>query len=166
MTLVVLVLIACFPWACELDRSLEIGDRVPEFTVFLLSGEAVSLKDLSDRNIFVHFWATWCPPCIVELPAIARLCRRLEQEGVAVLVICVDKAEPSKIKEFLERGGYDLPVYLDPGGRVAASFGTFKYPETYLVGRDGKVVRKVLGPGNWDDPTWERFLQHFIGKSS
>lgn len=76
-----------------------------------------------------------------------------------MLAICVDRAEPNEIRLFLERGGYDLPVYMDPGGRLAASFGTFKFPETYLVGPDGRVLRKVIGPGDWDDPSWERFLQ-------
>jgi peroxiredoxin len=137
-----------------------VGDRVPEFTVHRLSGEAVSLGDFRGKNVFVHFWATWCPPCLVELPALARLSARLEQGRFAVLAVCVDRAEPNEIKLFLERGGYDLPVYLDPGGRVAASFGTFKFPETYLVGPDGIVVEKVIGPGNWDAPSWERFLQN------
>lgn len=159
-------LVACLPLACKPGRPLEIGDSVPEFTVFRLSGEAVSLKDFASRNIFVHFWATWCPPCLVELPALARLSRRLNQYGIVLLAVCVDKTEAGKVKEFLESGGYDLPVYLDPGGRVAASFGTFKFPETYVVGRDGKIVRKVLGPANWDDPSWERFLHSLVEKSS
>jgi peroxiredoxin len=136
-----------------------VGDRAPEFAVLRLSGESVSLRDFQGKNVFVHFWATWCPPCLVELPALGRFSARLEQDRFAVLAVCVDRAEPWKIKQFLEAGGYDLPVYLDPGGRIAASFGTLKFPETYVIGSEGKVLRKIIGPGDWDDPSWERILQ-------
>ncbi|MEW6441474.1 MAG: TlpA disulfide reductase family protein [bacterium] len=134
----------------------------PDFTVEDLSGHPVRLRDFRGKNVFVHFWATWCPPCLVELPALARFEKRLDRERFVLLAVCVDRSGPDSIRAFMEAGGYGLEAYLDPGGRVAGSFGTVRFPETYLIDGEGVVRYKVLGSGSWGDPAWERLLHYSL----
>jgi thiol-disulfide isomerase/thioredoxin len=97
----------------------------------------------------VHFWATWCPPCIDEIPSLQRLARDFQdQEDFSVVMIAV-RDEKDKVTKFLGPG-WDM-VLFDPSWDVAKRYGTDKVPETYLVVR-GEVVDKFVGATNWDDP--------------
>ncbi len=97
----------------------------------------------------VHFWATYCPPCIEEIPALQRLIRDFtaHQDFTVVMIAVSDSSD--KVRTFLGTGA-DM-VLFDPQGEVASRYGTEKLPETYLV-VNGRVVRKFIGNTNWDDP--------------
>lgn len=98
----------------------------------------------------VHFWATWCPPCIDEIPALQRLARDLsERPGFTVLMIAVAD-DPKKVGTFMGPGGADM-VLFDPAWDVAHRYGTRQLPETHLVVR-GRVLEKFVGQTDWDDP--------------
>lgn len=108
----------------------------------------------------VHFWATWCPPCIDEIPALQRLSRDLAgQEGFAVVMVAVDDST-DKVTTFLGPG-WDM-ILFDPNWDVAKRYGTDKLPETYLVVR-GQVVDKFVGATNWDDPEIREKLASHLG---
>lgn len=108
----------------------------------------------------VHFWATWCPPCIDEIPALQRLARDFSgQEGFVVVMVAVDDST-NKVTTFLGPG-WDM-VLFDPSWDVAKRYGTSKLPETYLVVR-GQVVDKYVGATDWDDPRIREKLTSLLG---
>src|SRR5262245_25065377 len=113
------------------------------------NGRAATIGPLLAPVTLVHFWATWCPPCIQEIPALQRLRRDLSDHSeFSVLMVAVSDSS-NKVRSFLGPGA-DM-VLFDPQWEVANRYGTNKLPETYLV-VDGRVVRKFVGTTNWDDP--------------
>jgi peroxiredoxin len=128
------------------------GDAAPEFRLQSLERAAVTLSSFRGKVVMVHFWATWCPPCVEELPALERLHRSLADRDFSLLAISVDEGGPGVVNEFMKRNGLTLPVLLDPDRSIAGRYGTFKFPETYLVDRNGIVRHKVIGAMDWSQP--------------
>jgi len=120
----------------------------PDFDLPTLAGDRVRLRALKGRVVLVHFWATWCPPCVEEAPYLSRLYDRLRGRPFDLVAVSVDDGADIVRKFF----GTNPPAYkvaLDPGGGVAHNYGTFKYPETYLVGPQGQLLKRYIGPQNW-----------------
>lgn len=114
------------------------------------AGRAATIGPRLAPVTLVHFWATWCPPCIEEIPALQRLARDFAgHHDFAILMVAVSDSE-DKVRTFLGPGAADT-VLFDPQWEVANRYGTDKLPETYLV-VNGEVVRKFVGMTNWDDP--------------
>ncbi len=123
---------------------------------FLLdsNGRPAPLAERLAPVTLIHFWATWCPPCIEEVPAIQRLSADLAgHHDFAVLMVAVADSN-DRVKSFLGAGRGDMVLY-DPRWDVAHRYGTSQLPETYLV-VGGRVVRKFVGMTNWDDATLRR----------
>jgi len=99
------------------------------------------------------------------LPGLTRFVEQLEEGEYVLLAVCVDNERPSKISDFLQAWGEDMPVYLDPGGLLARRYGTIRFPETYILGPDGVVCRKVIGAGNWNMSEWAHILHRCAGKN-
>jgi thiol-disulfide isomerase/thioredoxin len=120
------------------------------------SGQAATIGPHLAPVTLVHFWATWCPPCIQEIPALQRLARDFGgHEDFTVLMVAVSDSN-DKVRNFLGRGA-DM-VLFDPNWEVANRYGTDKLPETYLV-VNGQVVRKFIGMTDWDDAALRREIQ-------
>jgi peroxiredoxin len=156
------------PLACLLlqcTRPVQVGQPAPDFSLERLSGGSVSLGELRGKVVFLHFWASWCPPCLVELPGLTRFVEQLEKGEYALLAVCVDNERPSKIRDFLQAWGEDMPVYLDPGGSLARKYGTTRFPETYILGPEGVVCRKVVGAGDWRMSDWAHILHNCAGRA-
>jgi peroxiredoxin len=126
------------------------GDRAPEFRLTTLEGKQASLSDFRGKVVIVHFWATWCPPCVEEMPGIERLSRSFDGKDFALLAVSVDEGGAQAVASFLNRNKLSLPVLLDPGGKISHSYGTFKFPESYIIDRSGVVRYKVIGPADWN----------------
>ena len=151
------ILVTCFLLHCT--RPVQVGQKAPDFVLEGLGGGSVSLGgDLRGKVVFLHFWATWCPPCLIELPGLTRFVKELNQEKYALLAVCVDSESPSKIREFLQGWGAEIPVYLDPGGSLARKYGTLRFPETYILDHSGVVCKKVIGAGDWKASKWAHIL--------
>jgi thiol-disulfide isomerase/thioredoxin len=124
-------------------------------------GEAVKLADFHGRYVLVNLWATWCGPCITELPSLARLNAELPQDRVTVVPIDVlEKQDAEKIGAFL--GMHDagaLPVYIDRDYSVQRGFVANELPLTVLIDAEGRVVAKAAGPQKWDDPQSVAYLK-------
>jgi len=129
----------------------------PGGSLFDASGQAATIGPRLAPVTLVHFWATWCPPCIQEIPALQRLSRDFSsRHGFKVLMVAVNDSN-DKVRTFLGPGSAD-GVLFDPRWEVANRYGTDKLPETYLV-VNGQVVRKFVGMTDWDDPTLRKELQ-------
>jgi len=98
----------------------------------------------------LNFWATWCPPCIEEMPSLNDFQKRLAPQGVVVLGVSVDKSE-KVYREFLRKANVSFQTARDPGADISAEYGTFKFPETYVIDSNGRVVQKHIGARNWSD---------------
>ena len=145
-------------------RLPRIGDQAPEFRLPSLDGTLVGLADLRGKVVLVHFWATWCPPCVEELPGLERFYRSLLGADIELLAVSVDDTGAGAVREFLERNGLTVKVLLDPGQEVAQRYGTFKFPETYLVDREGIIRRKLIGAMDWDRPEAREMVNDLLKK--
>ena len=143
-------------------RIIHEGDRAPEFRLQALDGSAVSLADFRGKVVMVHFWATWCPPCVEEMPMIEQLYRSLGSTDFKILAVSVDEGGAGAVAEFMQRNGLSLPALLDPGRSVAGLYGTFKFPETYILDRRGVVKYKAIGPRNWTAPANMNAIRELI----
>ncbi|HUI67705.1 MAG TPA: TlpA disulfide reductase family protein [Nitrospirota bacterium] len=138
------------------------GDRAPEFRLQALDGTAVSLADFRGKVVMVHFWATWCPPCVEEMPMLEQLYRSLGSTDFKILAVSVDEGGAGAVAEFMRKNGLSLPALLDPGRSVAGLYGTYKFPETYIVDRRGVVKYKVIGPRDWTAPASMNVIRGLI----
>lgn len=126
------------------------GRVAPDFALEL-DGKAMQLSDLRGKVVVLNFWATWCPPCVEEMPSLIALHQRIADRGGMVLGVSLDDDEAA-YERFLTEHGVVFPTYLDAGKAIPATYGTAMYPESYVIGRDGRIVRKVVGPQDWISP--------------
>lgn len=128
------------------------GDVAPDFSLYTLDNRVVRLSDFNGRVVMLHFWATWCPPCVEEMPGIERLYKALKDSGLEILAVSVDEDGASAVSPFMKKNNLTFPALLDPGRSVASGYGTFKFPETYVIDRLGIVRLKVVGSLDWTHP--------------
>lgn len=137
------------------------GAEAPDFTAVDLSGAPVSLSDYRGRVVLVNIWATWCPPCLEEMPSMQRLYEQLQETDFEILAVSVDArageldaaGRPGgDLATFAAEMGLTFPILHDPDGRIQRIYQTTGVPETFLVGRDGVIYKKVAGGTNWDAP--------------
>jgi cytochrome c biogenesis protein CcmG, thiol:disulfide interchange protein DsbE len=138
------------------DRVINAGDLAPDFKIVGDSGRMYTRTDFGGKLLVLNFWATWCTPCVQEVPSLDAFQRTLAPDGVVVLGVSVDTNE-AQYKQFLKRFRVRFPTARDPQFNIPTSYGTFQFPETYIIDRSGKVVEKVINARNWMEP---EYLQH------
>jgi len=153
--LVAAILAASFAFVALQQRKgygLGEGASAPPLRLPSLSGAEVALESYRGRVVLVNFWATWCPPCVEEMPSLERLHRALAGEGLVVLGVSVDE-DGAALEAFVRRAGVTFPILRDPGGRgPTAAWRTTGWPESFVVDGTGRIVRKMVGPARWDTP--------------
>lgn len=138
------------------SRPPRIGTAAPDFTV-QDADRKITLSELRGKVVILNFWATWCPPCVEEMPSLVRLQQRLKDKGVEVLAVSVD-ADENAYHKFLKDHGVDLLTVRDADQKSNDLYGTFKFPETYVIDRSGVMRRKFIGPVDWTQPEVVEFL--------
>ncbi len=138
------------------------GKPAPGFS-FTLYGKPATLADLRGKVVVLNFWATWCPPCVEETPTLNRLHTRIAPEGGMVLGISVDNDEAA-YEQFLRNQLVVFPTFRDPSKSINAAYGTFMFPESYIIDRQGRIARKVIGPQNWDSPENLAYLRSLLAQ--
>jgi cytochrome c biogenesis protein CcmG/thiol:disulfide interchange protein DsbE len=165
---VLIVLIALFiGGVLVMDRTagnkiISSGDIAPTFRLQKMDDGFVSLSDLRGKVVMVHFWATWCPPCVEEIPTLDKLYHSFIGKDFEILAVSVDEGGAEVVAPFIQRNGLNIPVLLDPGHEVSSLYGTYKFPETYIVDRQGVVRYKAIGPLDWTDPSNIQILRNII----
>ena len=138
----------------------------PSTTFHTLEGAAVSFADFRGKLLLVNFWATWCAPCVEEMPALERLHSELADEGLAVLAVSQDRDGAAVVEPFLARIELQqLPVYLDATGVLGRAFALKGLPTTFLIDREGRVLAGLVGPAEWDSPEALAFLRHYLQRA-
>lgn len=125
--------------------------------------EKVSLRDFKGEVVLVNFWATWCAPCVAEMPALNRLHADLEAQGFEVIAISQDRRGLSVVQPFYERLNLDaMGVYLDPKGIAARELEVRGLPTTLLVDRRNRIVGMLQGPAEWDSEESKALMQFYL----
>jgi len=152
-----LILVSAF-WlaACNSgSHPPRIGSAAPEFTI-PDGTRSVSLAQFRGRPVVLNFWATWCPPCIQEMPSLVALQKELGDK-VTILAVSEDD-DDGAYKQFVKDHNVDLLTVRDTK-RSNELYGTFKYPETFVIDKDGKIVRKFIGAQEWTSPEIVDYLK-------
>jgi len=129
----------------------------PEFTV-QDEGRRVALSDLRGKVVVLNFWATWCPPCVDEMPSLVRMQQQLRSEGIVVYAVSVDVDRDAYEKFLTEYNVRELLNVRDPEQKGARTYGTTGFPETFIIDRNGVVLRKLVGPVDWTSPEMTDYL--------
>ncbi|MEX0758170.1 MAG: TlpA disulfide reductase family protein [Tistlia sp.] len=123
----------------------------------------VSLRDFAGKVVVLNFWATWCPPCVAEMPSLDRLQAALGPEGVEVVALSEDRGGFAQVDPFYEARGLErLERYVDEGGALGRHFAIRAMPTTILIGPDGIPVGAVEGAAEWDSPEAQKLLRALL----
>lgn len=115
------------------------------------SDRKVELRDFAGQTVVLNFWATWCSPCVEEMPSLVQLQQRLKDKGITVVGVSVD-VDGDNYHRFLKDHKIDFLTVRDPDQKSNNLYGTFKFPETYIIDRKGVMRRKFIGAVDWSQP--------------
>lgn len=133
------------------ERIVEVGDTAPDFSITTDDGKTITRSNFGGKLLVLNFWATWCPPCIEEMPSLDAFQRQTKGQGVVVLGVSIDK-DTKKYQTFVRQNRPSFLTALDQEANISTEYGTFKWPETYVINQNGTVVQKHIGPKDWLDP--------------
>lgn len=150
LVLFFVALVVYFGYLLPQRQGIHDGDVAPVFALPNAQGEMQRLSDYRGKTVLLNFWATWCPPCVWEMPSLNHLRKILAKEAFEVIAVSIDEGGWPVIQAFQKRVSLAFPVLLDITTEVAALYGTYQLPESYLIGPDGMVIKKYLGPREWD----------------
>ena len=160
--------------AIKLRPEIEVlgpGSAAPQFhATDLRTGRPVTLADYRGKVILVNVWATWCPPCRVEMPSMERLHKRFAGTDFRILAVSVDgdpfyaaaPEGPHEIMAFVNEMGLTFDILHDPSGAIRTGYQTVGVPESFLIDRDGIIVKKVIGAAQWDGPVNETIIRRLL----
>jgi len=139
----------------RVDNQVMITDE--EYNVELkgMNVPDTNLQNLKGKNLFLNFWGTWCPPCIEEWPTIQKLYEDKNDKIDFVLIAMMDKED--KVKEFLKKNDYDVPVYI-ASSPLPQKFMVTIFPTTYIIAKDGRILKREEGAQDWDSQEMRSFL--------
>ena len=140
----------------------EAGYLAPRFTLRNLKGNLEGLDDHSGKVIIVNFWATWCAPCLKEMPSFETLYRRYRSKGLTLLAISLDKESSSKVQEFVDKYKLTFPVLLDTEGVAEKLYPSFTIPFTYVIDKQGRVAARVDGAKDWESSETFEAVEHLL----
>ncbi len=152
LLLLLMLLAGCYGGS----RPPRIGTAAPNFTV-QDSDRKVTLSDLQGKVVVLNFWATWCPPCVEEMPSLIQMSQKMKDKGVVVLGVSMD-VDGDAYHKFLTDHKVDFLTVRDADQKSNNLYGTFKFPETYIIDRSGLVRRKFIGATDWTSPEIIDFL--------
>jgi cytochrome c biogenesis protein CcmG, thiol:disulfide interchange protein DsbE len=136
---------------------------------FQMDGKAETLADLRGKVVVLNFWASWCPPCVDETASLNELQRWIAPRGGTILGVSAD-TDPSAYEQFLKEHDVIFPTYRDPLERgvlsqIGLDYGTSIYPETYIIDRNGRIARKIVGAQKWTSPQMTAYLNSLLSSN-
>ncbi len=135
-----------------LTEAPRIGHLAPDFVLTTLDGREVRLSDYRGHVVFLNFWATWCGPCKVEMPAIERLYREYRRQGFTILAVSTDLEGPAVTRPYRDALGLTFTIAHDPEAVVMRLYGVRTLPVTFLVDREGVITHQIFGARDWQEP--------------
>jgi thiol-disulfide isomerase/thioredoxin len=142
----------------------KLSRQLTDFTFSDGSGSSLKLKDFRGAPILVNVWATWCPPCKQEMASLNHLALLLANKNIKIVPISIDASGASVVRSFYERLGLkNLSIYVDPSSKVMNALAIIGVPTTLLIGRDGRVIGRLVGPAQWDAPASVKHISEIAG---
>ena len=138
------------------------GYLAPKFTLRNLRGNLEGLDDHAGKVIVVNFWATWCAPCVKEMPSFETLYRRFRSQGLTVLAVSLDKDGSSKVQDYVDKYKLSFPVLLDTEGVAEKLYPSFTIPFTYVLDKQGRVAARIDGAKDWESPETFKAIEYLL----
>ncbi|QWR77327.1 TlpA family protein disulfide reductase [Candidatus Magnetomonas plexicatena] len=139
------------------------GTTIPAFTLTDSGGKEVSSDAFKGKPLILNFWATWCPACKDEIPSLQTFYDEQKSGQSVNIVTVLFRDDMSSAQSFMKKHNYSFPVYTDSSG-VARSFGLTGVPETYLIDKNGVLVRRILGPLDWQNSSGKQLLSELLSR--
>ena len=150
------LLLGCLAWA-QSDHALKEGDRAPNFSITTDQGKRLTPTGFGGNLLVINFWETACVPCVKELPSLSDFARVFRAQGVVSVAVSGDE-DAQKYSRFLTDHHVALQTYRDPSRQISKSFGTYEFPETYII-QHGRIVRKIVGGIDWMSDDTSSFIR-------
>ena len=139
-----------------------VGLPAPDFTFPGINGKMVSLSDSRGKVVLLNIWATWCPPCVDEMPSMEKLYQKLKGENFEILAVSIDSLGLKAVVPFMKKHKLTFPALIDSAGTIRVAYRTTGVPESYIIDKDGILVKKIIGPRDWANPEFLRFFHDLI----
>lgn len=163
--LLLAVLVGCQKKEAETtDTVIGPGAKAPAFTLKDTSGQSVSLQQLRGKVIFLNFWATWCPPCRAEMPSMERLNEVFANKDFVMLAVNIEETGMTVVGPFMQQNPYHFSVLLDNEGVVQNLYGVYRFPETFIIDKKGKIVDHIVGGRDWSSAEMLKYIADLIDK--
>jgi cytochrome c biogenesis protein CcmG, thiol:disulfide interchange protein DsbE len=163
-----LAVLACVIVYSVQDHVVGVGDSAPGFTVKTESGVDMSPRNFGGKLLVLNFWASWCAPCVQEIPSLNEFQKMFASQGVVVLGVNVDSRQ-DLYRNMLKKFKISFPTARDPEENINYRYGTYKVPESYIIDRNGKVLQKYAGLPEvngewklWTDPEIVNYIRSLL----
>jgi len=144
-----------------LDADKIINSKAPDFTLRDLQGKDIALSSLKGKVVLLNFWATWCPPCKAEMPAMNRLYHEIKARGFEIIAVSTDNSL-STIRDYLAKNRVDFPILHDEKKSVSKQYRVFSMPTTFLIDKNGTIVEKFYGEYDWTDSDVRKQIEKLL----
>jgi len=142
---------------------LEVGSTAPDFdAVQLPTGRPVKIEDYRGKVVLLNIWATWCAPCKVEMPSMEHLHRKLAGTDFRLVAVSIDEEDSTVVNKFVRDMGLTFEILHNRDGSIRRIYQTTGVPESFVIDRDGVIVKKVIGAADWDAPVNENLIRRLI----
>ena len=147
----------------EIGR-VEPGSPAPDAAMLTLDGgDTVAVRDLRGQVVLLNVWATWCAPCEQEMPAMQRLHEEMGPEGLKIVAVSIDQGDAESVRKWIDERHLTFEVLHDQTGRIQQIYQTTGVPESFVLDRDGTIVKKVIGATEWDHPAQKALFRRLLG---
>ena len=143
----------------------EKGVSAPNFTLPGLDGKMVSLTDYKGKVVLLNIWATWCLPCVEEMPSMEKLHQELKDEGFEILAVSIDESGAEAVLPFMKNHKLSFPALTDTEGAMKNLYQTTGVPESFIIDKDGIIVEEIIGPRDWATPGAIRYFRDLIQRN-
>lgn len=149
-------------------QRVEVGARAPDFrAIDLATGDSVSLRDHYRGAVtLVNVWATWCVPCRVEMPAMEKLYQSLAPRGFRIAAVSIDEGNPEDVQAFGRELGLSFDILQDRSTKVQQIYQTTGVPESFLLNREGVIVKRVIGAQDWSSAVNRGLIERLLDEPS
>ncbi|MGD2011093.1 MAG: TlpA disulfide reductase family protein [Desulfobacterales bacterium] len=138
------------------------GVDAPAFTLPGLDGSMVSLADYKGKTVLLNIWATWCPPCVAEMPSMEKLYQELKNEDFEILAVSIDVTGSNEVAPFMKKHRLSFPALIDTQGTIKDLYQTTGVPESFIIDKDGIIAEKIIGPREWATPDVINYFRNLI----
>jgi peroxiredoxin len=170
LALLALGIVVVVVWSADESVEMIAGVEAPTFEAVTMEGEPVSLEEYSGDVVLLNIWATGCAPCLQELPSMQRLHERIPDEDFHILAVSVDGLDEQRVCGFVggdvpmwvERLGLTFDILRDPSGAICETFDTTGLPESFLIGRNGRIYKRLAGATEWDADSYAEQIRRLL----